>query len=464
MKSEISKVTKDNQAIIGGIHYIQKFFDKEVLSDVLNTLTDLKADPKCVRVWGKLNKNTKIRVRCGGGYSPWMDVGDTLGQGSGGAALASQANLDKGITSMFHGSSDLTFYGTVPISPLLFQDDIFSLSDTVNAARASLYRIDIVMKQKQLRLHKDKTTYIIFGSEAKKEDMRRKLNEEPLVCGAFQLKEKEPDKYLGEIFHTDGLGRSALETIKARAGKIKAVGYEIKAIMEDYRAEVVGGALCGIELWQMCALPSLLSSCSTWVEITPHAIELAEQIQLDFLRILFKVPKSCARAALRSESGILGIQYQIMKEKLLLVFHIRNLEDTALAKQIYTQQLKFDWPGPVRECRKICTELGIPDVTQVKATKQQFKTMVQEACRLLDERHLKENILQKDKLDTLKNEDCTRKSYINTMTLAETRILFQHRTRMTKTAGNYKGWGKYKNEGAMCKFCLKFDSHSHLMR
>ena len=148
----------------------------------------------------------------------------------------------------------------------------------------------------------------------------------------------------------------------------------------------------------------------------------------------------------------------------MLVFHIRNLDDTALAKQIYTQQLKFDWPGPVRECRKICTELGIPDVTQVKATKQQFKTMVQEACRLLDEKRLKENIIQKDKLNILKNEDCTRKSYINTMTLAETRILFQHRTRMTKNAGNYKGWGKYKNEGAYCKFCLKFDSHSHLMR
>ena len=68
------------------------------------------------------------------------------------------------------------------------------------------------------------------------------------------LKEKESEKYLGEIFHTGGLGRSALETIKSRAGKIKAVSYEIKAIIEDYRAEVVGGALCGIELWQMCAL------------------------------------------------------------------------------------------------------------------------------------------------------------------------------------------------------------------
>ena len=40
---------------------------------------------------------------------------------------------------------------------------------------------------------------------------------------------------------------------------------------------------------------------------------------------------------------------------------------------------------------------------------------------------------------------------------------------MTKNAGNYKGWGKYRNEGAMnegamCKFCRKFNSSSHLMR
>ena len=64
--------------------------------------------------------NTRIRVRCGGGYSPWMEVGDTLGQGSGGAALASQANLDKGITTIFKGSTDLAYYGTVPLSPLIF--------------------------------------------------------------------------------------------------------------------------------------------------------------------------------------------------------------------------------------------------------------------------------------------------------------------------------------------------------
>ena len=180
--------------MIGGVHDVQKFFDKEVLSDVINTMKEMKVNPKCVRVWGKLNMKTRIRVRCGGGYSSWMDIGDTLGQGSGGAALASQANLDKGITSMFCGSSDLLVYGTVPISPLLFQVEIFSLSGTVNSARSSLYRVNMVMKQKQLRLHQDKTSYILFGSEAQKQEIRNKLIKEPLVCGDFQLKEKESDK------------------------------------------------------------------------------------------------------------------------------------------------------------------------------------------------------------------------------------------------------------------------------
>ena len=197
------------------------------------------------------------------------------------------------------------------------------------------------------------------------------------------------------MFHTDRLSRFALETIKARAGKINAVSYEIRAIIEYYRAEMVGGALCGLELWRMCALPSLLSSCSTWMEVKPEAGEIAEQLQLNFLRLLFKVPKSCPRAALRSQSGLLSIKYQIVIAKLSLVFHIRNMEDETLAKQIYNQQLTYGWPGLIREGVKLCEEPGSPDVTKVKASDKEFKWMVKEACRLRDQEELKLNINSK---------------------------------------------------------------------
>ena len=164
------------------------------------------------------------------------------------------------------------------------------------------------------------------------------------------------------------MSTSALETIKAKAGKIKAVSYEIRAIIEDYRAEIVCGALCVLDLWRMCALPSLLSSCSTWMEVKPEAVKIAEQLQLNFLGLLFKVPKSYPRSALRSESGLLLIKYQILIAKLSLIFHIRNMGEAALAKQIYNQQLLYGWLRLIRERVKLCEELGIPDVTKVKAS------------------------------------------------------------------------------------------------
>ena len=166
--------------------------------------------------------------------------GRHLRTGIGGAALASQANLDKGITTIFKGSTDLVYYGTVPVSPLIYQDDVLSLAETVIAARASLQKVNSVMKQKRLTLNKDKTAYILFGQQEKQDQIREALKLEPLICGSFEVQEKQFDKYLGEIFHSDGLSRSALETIRARTGKIKAVSFEIRAIIEDYRSEVVG--------------------------------------------------------------------------------------------------------------------------------------------------------------------------------------------------------------------------------
>ena len=50
VKSVIAKATEDGKAVVGGVHDISKFFDKEVLNDVLQTLTEMKVDPKCERV------------------------------------------------------------------------------------------------------------------------------------------------------------------------------------------------------------------------------------------------------------------------------------------------------------------------------------------------------------------------------------------------------------------------------
>jgi hypothetical protein len=51
-------------------------------------------------------------------------VGEVIGQGSAGGALASQINIYKGLESYFKGSVDQVNSGGVRLQPLSFQDDI----------------------------------------------------------------------------------------------------------------------------------------------------------------------------------------------------------------------------------------------------------------------------------------------------------------------------------------------------
>ena len=84
MKSILSKYKHENKLIMLQAFDISKFFDKETLPDVMNTLPELGIDSKAYRTWYKINANTKIRVKTGVGYSDWSDEGPMRGQGTGG--------------------------------------------------------------------------------------------------------------------------------------------------------------------------------------------------------------------------------------------------------------------------------------------------------------------------------------------------------------------------------------------
>ena len=51
-------------------------------------------------------------------------VGNVIGQGTAGAALVSQVNLDLGLMDYFKESKDEVQYGGLLLQPLAYQDDI----------------------------------------------------------------------------------------------------------------------------------------------------------------------------------------------------------------------------------------------------------------------------------------------------------------------------------------------------
>ena len=62
----------------------------------------------------------------------------------------------------------------------------------------------------------------------------------------------------------------------------------------------------------------------------------------------------------------MGLRIKI--EKFMLVLHIRNLKGNTLAKQIYEEQKKLNWPGLADESKAICLELDIEDCNSTNMT------------------------------------------------------------------------------------------------
>ena len=145
------------------------------------------ADPKAVRLWYKLNQNTKIRVKTGSGTSQYTEVGAVLGQGTLAGALISQAVLDDGVSRHFPPGGDLQMeYGAVQLAPIMFQDDLADTSENLAKARESNRKVNILVKQHCLDLNRDKTVCILIGSKKQKQEARKELEENPSCVETFE--------------------------------------------------------------------------------------------------------------------------------------------------------------------------------------------------------------------------------------------------------------------------------------
>ena len=75
LKSVIAKQRFQGKAILIQPSDIKKYFDKEMILDIILACEKRGADPKARRLWYKLNQDTQIRVRTGVGMSDYTYVG-----------------------------------------------------------------------------------------------------------------------------------------------------------------------------------------------------------------------------------------------------------------------------------------------------------------------------------------------------------------------------------------------------
>ena len=204
---------------------------------------------------------------------------------------------------------------------MAYQDNVARPSRSVLEAQVGATRMEYMLQEKGLQAQPDKTNKLVD------EDLARNV----LMFGKFEVKQKISDKYLGQIIHAGGLEMSALATVEERAGKIKEVTLEIRAIIDEFRMQAMGGLMPVWELWEKALITSLLSGFGTWV-------------WTDFFwRVMLTVTESCRpKLALRCEPRQLGMKWRIRQEKVMLLQKIlRHKEDTH-CQQIYIQGREMD--------------------------------------------------------------------------------------------------------------------------
>ena len=136
---------------------------------------------------------------------------------------------------------------------------------------------------------KKKSVCLISGSKKQKQKASLELKENPLMCGNFEVKESQLEKWLGQYISASGLSDCVAQTVQAREGKIRGACLEIANIVNDWRSHAVGGMETALILWERCCIPSLLHGAGTWMEISKETVLALNTIQRWFHRLIYQV-------------------------------------------------------------------------------------------------------------------------------------------------------------------------------
>ena len=197
------------------------------------------------------------------------------------------------------------------------------------------------------------------------------------------------------------------------------------------------------ELWEKALIPSLLSGAGTWTGDIRRAVDLCDELQNFFWRVMLTVPESCPKLALRCETKQLGMKWRIWEAKIFLSQRILKMDMKTLVKRVYMEGKMMGWPGLWQEVKEICYEVGIPDVNDVVVSKTDIKTTIVNHHM----KDMKEQMERSSKLADIKNDDFSiEQSYMNDKSIAVGRTAFKIRCKMIKDIpGNFKN--KFRKKG-----------------
>ena len=230
--------------------------------------------------------------------------------------------------------------------------------------------------------------YTVIGNQKARKKISDQLELNPLMLSGSKMNCANTLKYLGDYL-SSSLAESVKVTVNKRIGIACHSVFEIRSLIDDKRADAIGGMSLAFLVCEMAVIPSLLHNAETWIGVNKNTLKELEKLQLKYLCVSLAVGTGCPIPLLYPQSGTLTMTNRVIMKKMLFLFHVASLPRGTLARDLYESQLEHEQglPSLVAECKPLLREFGIKDVRDY--SKYQFKKLIK---RKIHERNKSELI------------------------------------------------------------------------
>ena len=142
---------------------------------------------------------------------------------------------------------------------------------------------------------------------------------------------------------------------------------------------------------------------------------------------------------------------------------IRSLSEETLARKIYEEQKKNNWPGLSKETKEICKTLNIEDVNETTQNAKEYRGMVTLALQVKDKTIIEDLAREKEKCTKIMKECYGKKDYFSNKKIKDVREMFQTRTGMLPFAGNYSNDKRFSRTSWQCRCNTAKEDEKHIL-
>ena len=242
---------------------------------------------------------------------------------------------------------------------------------------------------------------------------------------------------------------------------------DIANIVSDARTREIGGIEVALELFDLTVIPFLLNSAETWIGLPKKGEELLNEIHMYFMRRVLKVPISCPIPIMYHDLGQVLMKNQVMKKKLLFLFHISSLAEEEISKKFYRKQKEESLPGLVNECGKWLIEMNVTFTMMETMTKSQWKRTVNNFTKKKNKEELVHMSRRYSKIsaEEIEKENGELKIYMKTLQYEDSLVMFRIRAKICPTIKtHWKNDPSYRQTLWSCSSkCPSLDQISHIM-